>query len=139
MAVDFSIEGTVELCPPVPLALLWELTEDGDFHVAPHGISEGELTALAEREAWVFVPDPDSGTDEQGRPKTIKHLRVNDPEIYSFSINDRLVALSAWMSEAHDFDGELHYQDGDVGTKGVVKPVGNGAEPEWHETSGRLW
>ncbi|MGW3415627.1 hypothetical protein [Streptomyces sp. NPDC000888] len=139
MAVDFSVEGTIELYPPVPLAQLWELTEGGDFHVAPHGIPESELTALVEREAWVLVPDPDSGIDDQGRPKAIKYLRVDDPETYSFSINRRLMALSAWMGEVHEFDGELHYQDGDVGTKGVIEPFEDGEQPEWRETGGRLW
>lgn len=139
MPVDFSVEGTVELCPPVPLAQLWELTEGEGFHVAPHGIPESELTALVEREAWVLVPDADSGTDGQGRPKAIKYLCVDDPETYSYSINRRLVALSAWMGQAHEFDGELRYQDGDVGTRGVIEPFKDGEEPEWRETAGRLW
>ncbi|MCR8945056.1 hypothetical protein NW249_23340 [Streptomyces sp. OUCMDZ-4982] len=139
MAVDFSVEGTVELCPPVPLAQLWELTEGGDFHVAPYGIAESELAALVEHEAWVLVPDIDSGTDAQSRPRAIKYVRVDDPETYSFSINRRLVALSVWMGAAHKFDGELHYQDGDVGTKGVIEPFEGGKEPEWRETAGRLW
>ncbi|MGW5042164.1 hypothetical protein ACWEQK_28805 [Streptomyces parvulus] len=139
MAVDFNVEGTVELCPPVPLAQLWELIDGADFHVAPHGIPESELTALVEREAWVLVPDTDSGSDDQGRPTAIKYLRVNDPEIYSCSINHRLMVLSAWMGAAHEFDGELRYQDGDIGTKGVIEPWEDGEEPEWHETAGPLW
>lgn len=49
------------------------------------------------------------------------------------------MALSAWMGEAHELDGELHYQDGDVGTKGVIEPFEDGEEPEWRETAGRLW
>ncbi|MER6367186.1 hypothetical protein ABT255_02200 [Streptomyces mirabilis] len=138
MAVDYSVEGTIELYPPVPLAQMWELTESGDFHVAPHSISESDLTALVKREAWVLVPDADSGTDDQGRPKAIKYLMVDDPEIYSFSISRRLVALSAWMGEDHEFDGELRYQDGDVGTQGVIEPVEDGEEPDWRETAGPL-
>ncbi|MYT68373.1 MULTISPECIES: hypothetical protein [unclassified Streptomyces] len=139
MAVDFSVEGTIELYPPVPLAQLWELIDGGDFHVAPHGIGETELTALLTREAWVLVPDPASGTDSEGRPAAIKHLRVRDPEAYSFTINHRLMALSAWLGPDHEFDGALRYQDGDVGTKGVIEPFEDGEEPEWHETAGRMW
>ncbi|MFJ9900588.1 hypothetical protein ACIQPR_45405 [Streptomyces sp. NPDC091280] len=136
MAIDYSVEGIIKLSPPVPLAQLWELTERGDFHVAPHGIGECELTELVKQEEWVLVPDTDSGTDDQGRPKSIKYLRVDAPETYSYAINSRLMALSAWVGETHDVDGELHYQDGDAGTKGSITPFENGEEPEWRETTG---
>ncbi|MGA5442495.1 hypothetical protein ACPCKW_23665 [Streptomyces griseoincarnatus] len=139
MAVDFSVEGTIELHPPVPLAQLWELIEGGRFQVAPHGMCESELKAFVAQAKWALVPDADSGMDEQGRPNAIKYLRVDDPEVYSFEISQRLAELSAWMGAAHEFDGELQYQDGDVGTTGVIEPFEDGQDPKWHETGGRLW
>ncbi|MFV8133166.1 hypothetical protein [Streptomyces syringium] len=139
MAVDFSVSGTIELCPPVPLAQLWELFHNGRFEVAPHGATEVALTALLRRAHWLLVPDADSGTDEQGRPKTIRYLRVQDPGIGSWGINERLRDLSALMGAAHEFDGELRFSGDVEGEAGTIEPYEDGELPEWHETGGRSW
>lgn len=139
MAADFTITGTIELYPPVPLAQLWELTEGDRFTVAPHGMAEAELAALTERARWVLVPDADSGTDGQGRPRAIKYLRVDDPGIQSPGVNARLQHLSGWMGADHEFDGELRYAGDVEGEVGVIEPYEDGEMPEWHETGGRTW
>lgn len=139
MAVDFSVSGTIELCPPVPLAQLWELTDCGRFEVAPHGVAEADLAILTGRAHWVLVPDIDSGIDAQGRPKAIRYLRVDDPGVQSPTINNRLRDLSAWMGADHEFDGELSFSGDVEGEVGTIEPYEDGEWPEWHETGGRLW
>jgi hypothetical protein len=134
MAVDFTVEGTLTLHPPVPLAQLWELTEGAGFEVAPHGIGEAELTALVGRAHWVLVPDVDSGTDDQGRPKAIGRLRVQDPGVQSPAIDSRLRDLSAWMGQHHEFDGLLRFYGDVEGEEGAIEPFEDGELPEWHET-----
>jgi hypothetical protein len=138
MAVHFSVKGQIELCPPVPLAQLWELTEGGRFEVAPHGASETDLTALTDRAKWVLVPDTDSGTDDHGRPNRIRYLRVHDLSIQSPAINHRLRDLSAWMGADHEFDGELRFSGDSPGDVGVIEPYEDGDWPEWHHTGGRF-
>ncbi|MFF3256480.1 hypothetical protein ACFYWP_37115 [Actinacidiphila glaucinigra] len=137
MAADFSVRGTIELCPPVPHAQLWEPAERGLFTVAPHGLTEPELTSLVACAHWVLVPDADSGTDAQGRPVAISHLRVHVVSEQSPQINYRLQELSAWMGAAHEFAGGLRFEGEEEA--GTIEPFEDGELPLWHDNSGRSW
>ncbi|MGI5414154.1 hypothetical protein ACQEV9_46145 [Streptomyces chartreusis] len=129
MAMHFTVTGTLELHPPVPLAQLWELIDGGPFQVAPHAITKPELAALLDQAKWVLVPDIDSGTDSEGRPQRIKHLHVKDPSVYSFTVLHRLIDLVTCTGEAHQARGELRYAGDCEGEVGTITP---GPDPIWH-------
>ncbi|MER6158734.1 hypothetical protein ABT147_24810 [Streptomyces sp. NPDC001868] len=144
MAFDFYVAGTIELRPPVPLAQLWELIDQdafpGGFQVAPYGLDEPELAELVTRAHWVLVPDADAGTDDQGRPWAIKYLRVSDPGVESFEVDERLRGLSAGVGGAdHEFHGHLRYWGDTGGEDGVIEPYENGKSPAWRQIGGRFW
>ncbi|WP_331752016.1 hypothetical protein [Streptomyces chartreusis] len=133
--IHYSVEGSIDFRPSVPLAQLWELTEDGPFVVAPPSASERELRACVERHAWVLIPDPVAGTDEQGRAMRIRGLRVDEPEMYCAGVLNRLERLSAFIGHGHELIGSLRYEGDDVpGDVGSVEPVAGGGCPLWRPT-----
>ncbi|MGW6793648.1 hypothetical protein [Streptomyces chartreusis] len=137
--IHYSVEGTIDFYPPVPLAQLWELTEDGPVVVAPAGASKSEMRACVERNAWVLIPDPVAGTDGQGRPRRIQGLRVDEPEMYCAGVLNRPRRLYAFIGHGHELNGSLRYEGDDVpGDVDSVEPVadawlpGMAADPEQH-------
>ncbi|MCX5264674.1 hypothetical protein [Streptomyces sp. NBC_00199] len=146
MSYPWIVEGTVELCPPVPFARLRELLDQaaprGGFEVAPHGLDESELTRLVDRARWVLVPEgvADAGTDDgRDRPRAIKYLRVNDPGIEALDVDERIRGLSACMGAAHEFRGRLRYWGDTGGEDGEIVPSGEGGAPYWRQIGGRYW
>lgn len=146
MSYPWIVEGTVELCPPVPLARLRELLDQstfpGGFQIAPPGLDESGLTELARRARLVLVPDADAdaGTDDgQDRPQAIRFLRVNDQGIEGHEVDERLKGLSACMGTAHEFRGRLLYWGDMGGEDGEIVPPRDGRAPFWRQIGGRYW
>ncbi|MDQ0964278.1 hypothetical protein QFZ66_008156 [Streptomyces sp. B4I13] len=146
MSYPWFVEGTVELCPPVPFAQLRELLDQGaprgGFQVAPHGLDESELTELVDRARWVLVPDADAGAgtdDGQDRPQAAKYLRVKDPGIDSLAADERIRGLSACMGTAHEFRGRLRYWGDLGGEDGEIVLARDGRAPYWRQIGGRYW
>ena len=129
--IEYTVEGTIEFRPSVPLAQLWELTASGRFSLAPAGASDAALNTFVEQNMWVLVPDPDGGTDEQDRPRRVQSLRVDDMGIHSYAVKDRLAELSAWIGQDHELVGWLEFWGDDEGDLGVVVPVPGGGCPSW--------
>lgn len=143
MGYDWLVEGTIELRPPVPLAQLTDLLGQAAFRgkcqVAHPGLDEPELAELVTRARWVLVPYAEAGTDDEGSPRAIGYLRVNDPGIESPEVDARLEGLSAVMGADHVFVGRLRYRGDMGGEDGEIVPPANGKSPSWIQIGGRFW
>ncbi|WP_406011124.1 hypothetical protein OG440_37045 [Streptomyces sp. NBC_00637] len=137
---EYSVWGTIELRPPVPVARLWGLTDQDGFRnkldTAPPGAAEPNPEAA--RPSWEFVPDDDAGTDEQGRPRAIKYLRVNDQGVARSEVDSRLREVAALLGADHAFHGHLRYE-GYVEDDGEIRLRSDGGAPEWRDTTPRYW
>ncbi|MEV1070025.1 hypothetical protein [Streptomyces sp. NPDC050263] len=139
---EYSVWGTIELRPPVPVTQLWNLTDQDAFRgrldAAPHGAAGPEPAAAASQASWEFVPDDDAGTDEQGRPRAVRHLRVNAQGVARAEVDSRLRDVAASVGADHAFHGHLRYE-GYVGDDGEIRLHGDGGPPEWRDTTPRYW
>lgn len=140
---EYNVWGTIEVRPPVPLARLRGLTDQEAFQrrlgTAPAGAA-GPEPASAPQARWEFVPDDDAGTDDtddQGRPRAIKYLRVNDQGVARTEVDRRLLDVAALVGTDHTFHGHLRYE-GYVGDEGEIRLRGGGP-PQWRDTTPRYW
>ncbi|MEU5633138.1 hypothetical protein ACH47C_30030 [Streptomyces rishiriensis] len=139
---DYSVWGTIELRPPVPVTKLWGLTDQDAFqdklNTAPRG-AVGPQPAEADPQApWVFVPDDDAGTDDQGRPRAIKYLRVRDRGVARAEVDSRLRDVTAAVGADHTFHGHLTYE-GWTDDDGEIWLHSGAVNPEWRDTTPRYW
>ncbi|MFI5967870.1 hypothetical protein ACIA8J_37635 [Streptomyces asoensis] len=138
----YSVWGTIELCPPVPVTKLWSLTDQDAFrdnlNTARPGAADPQPTAAGPEAAWLFVPDDDSGTDDQGRPRAIKYLRVSDRGVARAEVDSRLRGVAAAVGANHTFHGHLTYE-GWIGDDGEIRLNNGTLNPEWHDTTLRYW
>ncbi|MDT0573119.1 hypothetical protein RM704_37665 [Streptomyces sp. DSM 3412] len=140
-SLEYSVWGTIELHPPVPLAQLWGLADQDAFWnklaTTPHEADDLEPPATARQPAWEFVPDEDAGTDDQGRPRTIRYLRVNDQDVTRAEVDRRLRDVARSVGANHAFHGRLRYEgytdDGEIWLRS-----GSGS-PVWRDTTPRYW
>ncbi|MFI5877204.1 hypothetical protein ACIBAH_33160 [Streptomyces sp. NPDC051445] len=139
---EYSVWGTIELRPPVPATRLRGLTDQDAVQDKPntalHGAADPQLAAAADQARWLFVPDEDAGTDDQGRPRAIKYLRVDDQGVARAEVDSRLRDVAAAVGADHAFHGHLTYE-GWVGDDGEIWLHSGAVTPEWRDTTPRYW
>ncbi|MDR6974484.1 hypothetical protein J2X68_001162 [Streptomyces sp. 3330] len=138
---EYSVWGTIELRPPVPVARLWDLTVQDAFQDGRDTVRQRATEpepAAAARTWWEFVPDDDAGTDDLGRPRAVKYLRVDAQGVARAEVDSRLRDVAASIGPDHAFHGHLTYE-GWVGDDGEIWLHSGDSRPEWRDTTPRYW
>ncbi|AVZ70903.1 hypothetical protein SLUN_00085 [Streptomyces lunaelactis] len=127
MSVTCSVEGTLTVTPPLPLAALWEFID------RPHSpfILATTANASGARGEWLLLPPEGCALDAAGRPTHVATLKV---DVYArrSETHDRLRQFAQLcLTLGHDWVEEVRYQNEDL-SRGVIEFCDDG-ELDWLE------